>query len=476
MKRWISMALAVGRGVAPLSTARWVVVAMGALCGSPAVTAATLHVAPGGTGQGTLAAPFGRIQAALDAAQPGDVIEAAPGTYMESLRTVRAGSAASPIVLRGAQPGTAVVRLSTATVLSVSHADIVIDGMVFDGDYGAFDTVVVGSAASRWTLRSSEVRRSSKDCIDMGGPSDVLIERTRIHHCLNAAGGRTDAHGIAAGPVRNLTLRDSDIYAFSGDALQVDPGRASPAWDNVVVERCRLYLEPLPTAENGFPAGTVPGENAIDTKTPSTGARSRLFVRDTLAWGFRNGLLANMAAFNVKENVDALFERVTVWGAEIAFRVRGPGSRPGAWVTIHNAVVYDVASGVRYEDNIESVKLYHVTFGEGVGRPFVAAASTAAGLDVRNVLIRAGQKPPEAPHVSNLAVGPEVFVDAARHDYHLVAGATPVDGGHVLAGVVNDRDGVTRPQLSGVDIGAYEYCVACAQPPSAPTNLRVVVP
>jgi hypothetical protein len=472
----ISIATAASRRVVARVTVWSALVAMGVLCGSAAATAATLHVAPGGTGNGALASPFGRIQAALDAAQPGDVIEVAPGTYAESLRTVRAGAAASPIILRGAQPGTAVVRLSTATVLTVSHADIVIDGMVFDGDYGAFDTVIVASAAARWTLRGSEVRRASKDCIDMGGPSDVLIERTRIHHCLNAAGGRTDAHGIAAGPVHNLTLRDSDIFAFSGDALQVDPGRASPAWDNVVVERCRLYLEPLPTAENGFPAGTVPGENAIDTKTPSTGARSRLFVRDTLAWGFRNGLLTNMAAFNVKENVDALFERVTVWGAEIAFRVRGPGSRPGAFVRIHNAVVYDVASGIRYEDNIEGVNVYHVTFGEGVVRPFVAAASTAAGVDVRNVLIRGGQKPPEASHVSNLAVGPDVFVDAVRHDYHLVAGATPVDSGQVLAGVVDDRDGVTRPQLAGVDIGAYEYCTACSQPPSAPTNLRVVVP
>lgn len=452
----------------------WMVLA---LVMAPGVaSAATLYVAPGGSGSGTLASPFGRIQAALDIAQPGDLIEVAPGQYAEALRTVRSGAPGSPITLRGTQPGAVVVRHGSATVLVVNHADIVIEGLVLDGDYGAFDAVIVGSAAARWVLRASEVRRAAKDCMDMAGPPDVLIEQVRIHHCLNATGGRTDAHGIAAGPVRNLTIRDSDIFAFSGDALQVDPGRAAAGWDNVVVERCRFWLGPLATAENGFAAGVVPGENAIDTKTASTGPRARLIVRDTLAWGFVGGLITNMAAFNIKENVDALIERVTVWDSEIAFRVRGPGSRPGAFVRVENAVVHDVAAGVRYEDNIESATISHVTFGEGVERAFVAAASSANGLAVRNVLIRAAQKPTEAAHASNLAVGSEAFRDAGRDDYHLVAGSPAIDRGVVVPTVVMDRDGVARPQFSTVDVGAYEYCTSCSQPPGAPANPRVTVP
>lgn len=440
------------------------------------LAATTHYVAPGGQGQGSVAAPFGRIQLALDAAQPGDVIEVAPGTYVESLRTVRAGAVGAPIVLRGRQPGSAIVRTGAATVLTVSHADVHIDGMVLDGDYGNFDTVVVGNAAARWVLRSSEVRRATKDCIDMAGPVDVLIEQSRIHHCLNAAGGRTDAHGLAAGPVRNLTLRDTEIHTFSGDAFQVDPGRSAPGWDNVVVERCRFWLEPMVAAENGFPAGAVPGENAIDTKTPASGTRARLVVRDTLAWGFRGGLISNMAAFNVKENVDARFERVSVWGSEIAFRLRGPGTRPGAHAHIENAVIYDVASGVRYEDNLERALIHHVTFGVEVDRAFVAASSVSTGLEVRNVLFAGSQKPAEAAHASNRLSPLTDFMDAAGHDYHLRPGAAAIDSGMVLAGVTSDRDGVLRPQFAGVDIGAYEFCTACSRAPSAPINLRVLVP
>ena len=77
-------------------------------------------------------------------------------------------------------------------------------------------------------------------------------------------------------------------------------------------------------AENGFAAGAVPGENAMDTKAAAANVRSRITVRDTIASGFRGGLISNMAAFNFKENVDATVDGVTVFDSEIAFRLRGP--------------------------------------------------------------------------------------------------------------------------------------------------------
>ncbi|MFN8060139.1 MAG: choice-of-anchor Q domain-containing protein [Vicinamibacterales bacterium] len=440
--------------------------------------ASTIYVAPGGTGSGTSGAPFGLIQDALQAAQPGDTIVVRDGTYGESLHSVRAGAPAAPIVLKAEQKGGALVHTSAGTVLRIDHADLQVEGLVLDGDYGNFDAVIVSDAAARLVIRDAEVRRATKDCIDIRNPSDLLIERSAIHHCLNAAGGRTDAHGIVAGAVHNLTIRDTDIYAFSGDAVQVDPGRTAPGWDNVLIERCRLWLEPLATAENGFPPGTVPGENAVDTKTNASAPRANLTVRDTEAWGYRNGLITNMAAFNLKEGVNAVLDRVTVWNSEIAFRLRGPGAGAiGAWVRVQNAVTHDVAFGVRYEDNIESVKIYNSTFGAGVGRAFLAASSTATGLDVRNVLFEGGTKPAEASAPSNLVVSSSAFVSSASRDYHLVAGGAAIDHGEAVAGVASDRDGIVRPQGTAIDVGAYEYCVSCAPGSlTAPRNVRVIVP
>ena len=316
-------------------------------------------VAPGATGSGTAASPFGSVQQGLDAAQPGDVVSLRAGTYAETLVTRRSGARATPITLRGDPGAPGALITAAGRVLRVDHGFLAVEDLVLDGQYGAGDIVDANDGADGLVLRRVEIRRTSQDCVDLGALSDVLIEGARIHHCLNATGGRTDAHGVTGGAVRNLVIRDTEIHSFSGDAMQFDPGRALPGWSGVRVERCRLWLEPLPSAENGFAAGSVPGENAIDTKTHATAPRAELTVVDTVAWGYRGGLISNMAAFNLKERVDAVLDRVTVYDSEIAFRLRGAtASVPeGAHVRVQNAVVYDVDTAFRYEDAIAGLSI-----------------------------------------------------------------------------------------------------------------------
>jgi len=287
-------------------------------------------------------------------------------------------------------------------------------------------------------------------------PANVVIERSLIHHCLNATNGRTDAHGIAAGAVRNLVVRDTRIHTFSGDAIQLDPDRAAPGWDRITIDRCQFWLEPLRTAENGFPVGTVPGENALDTKTLSTAPRAKVIVRQTEAWGFRGGLITNMAAFNIKENVDATFDGVTVSRSEIGFRLRGPGANGGAWARVQNAVVYDVGTAVRYENDIERVQVWNTTLGSAVLRFFRAASSTSTGLDVRNVLFL-GSSSTMPGGLGNVQATAGFFVNAAAHDYRLAPGGPAIDAGVSISSVSQDRIGVRRPQGAYFDVGAYEF-------------------
>ena len=428
-------------------------------------------VARGSTGTGTATAPFGTIQQGLNAAQPGDVIIVRAGTYSEAVRTVRAGAAGAPIRLRAEGARGSVVVTVAGTVLRVSHAYVVVEALVLDGQYAAADTVLVASAAHYFTLSNSEVRRSTRDLIDIGAPQGVLIEDSSIHHALNAAGGRTDAHGIAAGAVRDLTVRDTDIHTFSGDGLQVDPGRAAPGWNDVTIDGCRIWLSPLPAPENGFAAGVVPGENAIDTKANTSLSRARLTIRDTTAWGFRNGLIGNMAAFNLKENVDVTVDGATVYDSEIAFRNRGPSSTTnGAWVTIKNAVVHSVATAFRYEDNIEQLRIWNATIGSGVTRAFQAASSNGNGLDVRNLLVL-GPLPTQATDGSNKGVAASAFVNATAHNYMLAPGSPAIDAGVAIAAVPHDRQGTLRPQGAAYDVGAYEFGAQDA--PSDPGEIVV---
>lgn len=443
------------RGVAAI------VVGLVLACGATTVMAAEYFVAPGGSGSGSSGAPFGRIQDALAVAGAGDVITIQPGVYTESLETVRAGLPGAKVRVRSAGGLGSVTVTANARVLRVSHAHVTVEGLVIDAKYAQQDAVVVESSGDFFTLRDSEVRRTSKDCVDMRAPKGVLLEGVTIHHCLNAAGGRTDAHGVVAGPVRDLTIRNARIHTFSGDAFQVDPGRDAPGWDNVTIEGSRLWLEPLPAPANGFAAGTVPGENAVDTKAAPGLPRARLTIRDTEAWGFRDGLISNMAAFNLKENVDVVVDGVTVRDVDIAFRVRGATSgNADARVTVQNAVIHDAARAFRYEDALQSLRLYHVTLGLDVAKAFQSAEAPASAIDARNFLVLGSGLPAEAAGADNRAVGAASFVDAAGNDYHLVAGSPAVDAGSILQGVATDRDGVTRPQGSAADVGAYEYCAS----------------
>ena len=429
---------------------------LAALGSVPTASATEWFVAVGGTGAGTAVSPFGRIQDAVNAAQPGDLVTVRGGTYRETIRTVRSGTATAPIRVRATTSRSVVVTVP-GRVLTVDHAYVQIEGFVIDGQYGPADTVDVNSGAHFLVIRDTEVRRSSRDLVDISAPRGVLIERCLIHHALNPTDGRSDAHGIVAGAVQDLTVRDTEIHTFSGDGIQVDPGRSAPGWNRVTIERARIWLAPLPAAENLYAAGVVPGENAIDTKAGTSFTRSTIVIRDTMAWGFRAGMVANMAAFNLKENVDATVDRTTVYNSEIAFRLRGATSTTavGAWVAVKNAVVYNTATAIRYENAIENLRIWNSTIGAGVTRPFLAASATPIRMDVRNLLVL-GKLPVEAAHPSNLAVGADTFVNASAHNYELAAAALAIDRGVAIAEVATDRNGTARPQGRAYDLGAYE--------------------
>jgi hypothetical protein len=436
-------------------------------CLSSTSYAAEWFVQPGGGGNGSSSAPFGKIQDAINIAQAGDVVSVRPGTYSEALQTVRNGTDDKRITIRAVQGRGSVLVTAADTVLNVAHAYNVVDGLIIDAQYAAADAVRIRTAGHYFVLRNAEVRRTTRDAIDLTAPEGVLIENSLVHHSLNAANGRTDAHGIVAGAVKRLAIRGTEIHTFSGDAIQVDPGRSAPGWSDVTIEGCRLWLQPLPSPENGFAAGVVPGENAVDTKAALSLPRARLVIRDTVAYGFRNGLIGNMAAFNLKENIDATVDGVTVYDSEIAFRLRGASvDRAGALVGIRNAVVHSTATAYRYENEIDKLRIWNSTVGAGVTRTFQSASATATAMDVRNLLVLGSSLPAEASHPSNMAAGAESFTNAAAHNYTLVKGARAIDAGASIVEVSTDRQGTARPQGSAWDVGAYEY----QQAPQVPSG------
>jgi hypothetical protein len=218
------------------------------------------------------------------------------------------------------------------------------------------------------TLRHCEIRNATGNGVGVFG-KNVTIENCKIHHLLNATfDQQQDAHGIT-GRWSNVTVRNCEIYFVSGDCVQFDPDRRSTG--RVLIENCTFWTGPLPNDSAGFRKGERPGENAFDSKTPANGPRCKLTMRSCLMYGWNQpGQIDNLAAINLKENVQATVERCLFRDNEICFRLRGPTGRGDALVTISDCAIFDSKTGVRMENNLRDLTIRNLAFGNHVERKY----------------------------------------------------------------------------------------------------------
>ena len=403
------------------------------------------------------------IQAAINDARAGDIITLTAGTYEEGLSTESNGTEEAPITLRAAEDEVVVIT-HPGEVFQIDHEYWVIDGITFDGQYGNNDTIEIRDSANHTRLQNVEVKQSGRDCIDMENPTGVRISNSTIHHCLYFDADnddREDAHGITGGAVQDLRIENTDIHTFSGDGIQFDSNRSAPGWNDIYIEGCRLWLEPLTDDTAGFSAGDIPGDNAIETRTWNDAPEANITIVDTKAWGFRDGMgISNQTAFLFKEHVNVKLQRVHIHDSHIAFRVRGPtSSRPkGATVHVENTLIHDVDIGIRYEDNLVNLSMAHMTFGSGIGAIFEEADSERTEFNIRNSLFLSDEVPVQVDNAShNRSASSDDFVNIEDKDHHLVETSAAVDAGTVISGIGTDLDG--NPRIVGLapDLGAYEY-------------------
>ena len=210
---------------------------------------------------------------------------------------------------------------------------------------------IVKITADDVTLRNCEIFNGTGNGVGVFG-THVVIENCRIHHLLNGTFEKqSDAHGIT-GRWGDVTIRNCDISHVSGDCIQFDPDRRSRG--SLTIEHCHLWASPLAEDAPGFKAGQNPGENAFDSKTPPDGERCKLIIRQCYMHGWNQpGQITTRAALNLNDN-------------EVAIRVRGPGGRGDARVTLEDCAIYRSQVGVRAEDKIENLKILRMAYGPQV--------------------------------------------------------------------------------------------------------------
>ena len=121
----------------------------------------------------------------------------------------------------------------------------------------------------------------------------------------------------------------------------------------------------------------------MDTKVrPGEEKRCKLTIRNCYFHGWQQpGQVDNLAALNLKEHIDATVTNCVFGDNEIAFRVRGPGAKGGAKVTIEGCVIESGNVGVRMEDKVEGLTIRGMRWGEGVKEKYVKAGG-GAGPDL----------------------------------------------------------------------------------------------
>lgn len=446
------------------------------------------------SGSGSSVLPYATINKGLTMANAGDSVVVSAGNYGAAILTKKAGTSSARITVRAATVGTATVTVAVGGSY-ISHAYISIEDIVFDGNWGTLRLLIIQGNSG--VVKNCIFRNNKQNAIEVNYPAtNNLIENCQIYNILkyNADINSRDAHAITGSNTTNLTIKGCTMYQFSGDAVQFDPDRLAPPWNNVLIENCTAYLEPLTTAlatASGWAladVGKAPGENFIDTKTPGpksspvvsygTYPRSKLTIRNCVAYGFKNaaGGAGSESAVNLKEYVDCTVDRLTVYDCYWAFRLRWP-----ALVMVTNSVVFSNTAAVRYEDKIDNLHIYNLTFGKSNTSMIIdggGAGGSLTDLQVRNCLFF-GSKPAAASHSSNLTATAASFVNTTTNDYHLVAGAAAIDKGITLSTVTADRDGIARAQGSAYDVGAYEWYTGTpgggTRPPSE-TSLPPILP
>jgi serralysin len=107
--------------------------------------------------------------------------------------------------------------------------------------------------------------------------------------------------------------------------------------------------------------------------------------------------------------------------------------------------------------------------------PAIYVGVSQSGADVRNNLVFGNLTSSVGNSGSGTVLGTNMtsnpgYLNATGGDFHLAAGSPAIDTGTTLSVVTKDRDGVSRPQGAGYDVGAYEHTNAG---PRAPTNVHV---
>ncbi|MGD9749571.1 MAG: nitrous oxide reductase family maturation protein NosD [Acidimicrobiia bacterium] len=220
----------VGRG-APITLVTELAAARrGPVAGVLAVASGrVLHVAAGAPagGDGTSAAPFAGVQAALEAAGPGDTVLVAPGRYPGRIVSVRAGTPDAPIRLVGTG-GAHLFADGAGRLLTIRHDHLVVEGF----ELSTANIAVVLEGADGVRLDRNWIHGTRSECVRLrAGASANVVVHNVIRECgLAFDGANGEAIYVGTAPEKLHENAGPD-----GSAAGPDHSDGNLLWGNDIV-------------------------------------------------------------------------------------------------------------------------------------------------------------------------------------------------------------------------------------------------
>ena len=381
------------------------------------------------------------IQAAINAAQNGDTVVVAPGTYYENLNfgakaiTVESSNGPASTIIDGRSLGPVVSFTSGETTASV------LQGFTLQHGQTSFEGGGIYISSASPTIVGNVIT-NNQGCNGGGGitaavGSPVIQGNTITGNgpagCSGGVGGGgIEVRGAGSAQIIGNTISNNSWRGGDGGGISLFAAGTPTIEDNVISGNTAgdagggIYAVNQSDAtivQNLIIGNSAPGGAALYSSPPS-GTRGPWLVNNTVAGN---------TGLNGVTLLDGFDEQIQLW---------------------NNAIVGTVVCQTTYQSTPPSLVANDV-YNSG-GAAYLGACSGEGGTS------------------GNISADP-VFVSPSTGDYHLQAGSPAIDAGNRTAPALpaTDLDGTVRVQGISVDQGVYEYPGPVLTVPGPVTHLTV---
>ncbi len=286
-------------------------------------------------------------------------------------------------------------------------------------------------AMNLFYINNLTVKNAYSHCVYLAGyGKNILMENSELYNCgIQDIQMRRDGFTIH-GDFDNVVLRGNNIH-HNGYGFGIDEGGYGwyEKFNNVIIEQNKFYdmlyyVSQIDSVHNLVFRNNLVYDNAnYDQQAPVMGISATEEDQYTKNLHIVNNVFYNNSGgvFHITEGriSDVYFQNNIVVG--------------------NRDYVIDVAnsSNLYFSNN-----LYYGNSGSGFSKNGTTYSNASEWIIAGN-------------DKGSINVDPE-FVNPGGHDFHLHQSSPAIDRGENLSLVFEDYDGVTRPQGSGWDIGAYE--------------------